>query len=105
LRGKAINTPNRPFKGVGAQASRRCPLAWIYPLAWTMYGLIVTQYVDLEDPITVPSESKQMINYYVTYHFGYHRDFMPVVAHVLVLFATFLAFMYVVYIKRLNFQQ
>jgi hypothetical protein len=70
-----------------------------------MYGLIVTQYGDLEDPITVPSESKQKISYYVTYHFGYHRDFMPVVAHVLVLFATFLAFMYVVCMKRLNFQQ
>jgi hypothetical protein len=32
-----------------------------FPMAWTMYGLIVTQYGDLEDPITVPGESKQKI--------------------------------------------
>jgi hypothetical protein len=70
-----------------------------------MYGLIVTQNGDLEDPITVPSESKQKISYYVTHHFGYHRDFMLDVAPILVLFATFLAFMYAVCIKRLNFQQ
>jgi hypothetical protein len=56
-------------------------------------------------PITIPSESKQKVRYYVTHHFGYHRDFMPVVAPILVLFATFLAFMYAVSIKRLNFHQ
>jgi hypothetical protein len=70
-----------------------------------MYGLIVTQYRDLEVPITVLGESKQNINYYVTHHFGYHRDFMLVVAPVLMLFATFLTFRYAVCIKRLNFQQ
>jgi hypothetical protein len=70
-----------------------------------MYGLIVTQYGDLEDPIIVPGESKHKISYYVTHHFGYHKDFMPAVAPVLVLFAIFLALMYAVCIKRLNFQQ
>jgi hypothetical protein len=78
---------------------------WICPLAWTVYGLIVTQYGDLQDPITVPGESNQTISYYITHHFGYHRDFMPVVAPVLVLFAVFFAFMYAVCIKKLNFQQ
>ncbi|OEL16174.1 ABC transporter G family member 42 [Dichanthelium oligosanthes] len=78
---------------------------WICPMAWTVYGLIVTQYGDLEEFISVPGESKQKISYYVTHHFGYHRDFMPVVAPVLVLFAVFFAFMYAVCIKKLNFQQ
>ncbi|CAD6336580.1 unnamed protein product [Miscanthus lutarioriparius] len=78
---------------------------WICPLAWTVYGLIVTQYGDLQNSITVPGEDKQTISHYVTNHFGYHRDFMPVVAPVLVLFAAFFAFMYAVCIKKLNFQQ
>jgi ABC-type multidrug transport system permease subunit len=78
---------------------------WICPLAWTVYGLIVTQYGDLEEVIEVPGESKQTISYYVTHHFGYHMNFMPVVAPVLVLFAAFFAFMYAVCIKKLNFQQ
>ncbi|WVZ79813.1 hypothetical protein U9M48_027347 [Paspalum notatum var. saurae] len=78
---------------------------WICPLAWTVYGLIVTQYGDLEQTISVPGEERQMISYYVRHHFGYHRDFMPVVAPVLVLFAVFFAFMFAVCIKKLNFQQ
>lgn len=78
---------------------------WICPLAWTVYGLIVTQYGDLEIPISVPGESEQTISYYITHHFGYHRNFMPVVAPVLVLFAAFFAFMYAICIKKLNFQQ
>ena len=78
---------------------------WICPLAWSVYGLIVTQYGDLEEVIEVPGQSKQTISYYVTHHFGYHRNFMPVVAPVLVLFAAFFAFMYAVWIKKLNFQQ
>jgi hypothetical protein len=36
----------------------------------------MTQYGDLEDPITVPGESKQKISYYVTHRFGNLRDFM-----------------------------
>ncbi|KAK3130632.1 hypothetical protein QOZ80_6BG0495930 [Eleusine coracana subsp. coracana] len=78
---------------------------WICPLAWTVYGLIVTQYGDLQEIITVPGQSNQTISYYVTHHFGYHRSFMAVVAPVLVLFAVFFAFMYAICIKKLNFQQ
>nr|CAB3470669.1 unnamed protein product [Digitaria exilis] len=78
---------------------------WICPMAWTVYGLIATQYGDLEETITVPGQDPQRISYYVTHHFGYHTNFMPVVAPVLVLFAAFFAFMYAVCIKKLNFQQ
>ncbi|VAI77392.1 unnamed protein product [Triticum turgidum subsp. durum] len=77
---------------------------WICPLAWTVYGLIVTQYGDMEDIITVPGQSNQTISYYITHHFGYHRSFMAVVAPVLVLFAVFFAFMYALCLKKLNFQ-
>ncbi|XP_062178966.1 ABC transporter G family member 42-like [Phragmites australis] len=78
---------------------------WICPLAWTVYGLIVTQYGDLEEIISVPGQPNQTISYYITHHFGYHRNFMVVVAPVIVLFAVFFAFMYAVCIKKLNFQQ
>ncbi|VAI89895.1 unnamed protein product [Triticum turgidum subsp. durum] len=77
---------------------------WICPLAWTVYGLIVTQYGDMEDTITVPGQPNQTISYYITHHFGYHRSFMAVVAPVLVLFAVFFAFMYALCLKKLNFQ-
>ncbi|URE29728.1 Pleiotropic drug resistance protein [Musa troglodytarum] len=79
---------------------------WICPLQWTVYGLIVTQYGDLEEQISVPG-SKDLVRTkdYVKDHFGYHTDFMPVVAIVLVGFAVFFAFMFAYCIRKLNFQQ
>ncbi|KAJ0964794.1 hypothetical protein J5N97_025932 [Dioscorea zingiberensis] len=79
---------------------------WICPLAWTVYGLIVTQYGDLEDLIFVPGElEKKRIKDYVKDYFGYNPDFMGVVATVLVGFSVFFAFMFAICIKKLNFQQ
>uniref|UniRef100_A0A6V7QQA9 ABC transporter domain-containing protein n=1 Tax=Ananas comosus var. bracteatus TaxID=296719 RepID=A0A6V7QQA9_ANACO len=79
---------------------------WICPLAWTVYGLIVTQYGDLEDTIDVPGQPQpQQIKEYIRHHFGYHTDFIGVVAIVLVGFAVFFAFMFAFCIKKLNFQQ
>ncbi|RZS15255.1 hypothetical protein BHM03_00047068 [Ensete ventricosum] len=78
---------------------------WICPLQWTVYGLIVTQYGDLESYITVAGRSDQKIKNYVKDYYGYNTDFMPVVAMVLVGFAVFFAFMFALCIKKLNFQQ
>ena len=72
-------------------------------MAWTVYGLIVTQYEDLEDIIRVPGEPNQMIKSYVKDHFGYDLDFMGVVAGVLAGFAVFFAIMFAYCIKSLNF--
>ncbi|KAJ8638657.1 hypothetical protein MRB53_012924 [Persea americana] len=78
---------------------------WICPVAWTVYGLIVSQYGDLEGMIDVPGGGKQSIKSYVHDHFGYDNDFMGPIAAVLVCFAVFFAFMYAYCIKVLNFQQ
>lgn len=74
-------------------------------MAWTVYGLIVSQYGDVEDMIKVPGQQDQSIKSYVQDHFGYDSDFMGPVAAVLVGFAVFFAFMYAYCIKVLNFQQ
>ncbi|KAF3333372.1 ABC transporter G family member 42 [Carex littledalei] len=78
---------------------------WMCPLSWTVYGLIVSQYMDLEVDIDVPGDGKQPMKLYITNHFGYREDFMPVVAVVLVVFCVFFAFMYAYCIKKLNFQR
>ncbi|KAK9130975.1 hypothetical protein Sjap_011462 [Stephania japonica] len=78
---------------------------WICPVAWTVYGLIITQYGDLEDLIEVPSGGKMMIKDYVEQQFGFKRSFIGPVAGVLVGFAAFFAFLYAYCIKALNFQQ
>ncbi|KAG5537773.1 hypothetical protein RHGRI_025026 [Rhododendron griersonianum] len=78
---------------------------WICPVAWTVYGLIVTQYGDVEDTIKVPGMTYDpTIKWYVQNHYGYESDFIGPVAGVLVAFAAFFAFMYAYCIKTLNFQ-
>jgi ABC-type multidrug transport system permease subunit len=78
---------------------------WICPVAWTVYGLIVSQYGDVEDDIIVPGMAKNStIKWYVESHFGYNPNFMGVVAAVLVGFSVFFAFMYSFLIRKLNFQ-
>ncbi|KAK2971133.1 hypothetical protein RJ640_008557 [Escallonia rubra] len=79
---------------------------WICPVAWTVYGLIVSQYGDIEETIEVPGVvPNPSISWYVENHFGYDLDFMGPVAAVLVGFTVFFAFMYALCIRVLNFQQ
>ncbi|KAL0463859.1 UNVERIFIED_CONTAM: ABC transporter G family member 36 [Sesamum latifolium] len=78
---------------------------WICPVAWTVYGLIIGQYGDVQTTIRVAGTSTQpMIKQYIQDHFGYDPNFKGPVAAVLVGFAVFFAFMYAYCIKTLNFQ-
>ncbi|XP_065866240.1 ABC transporter G family member 29-like [Euphorbia lathyris] len=78
---------------------------WICPVAWTVYGLIVSQYRDIDDTIRAPGlEPDPSIKWYIMHHYGYDPDFMGAVAGVLVAFTVFFAFMFAFCIKFLNFQ-
>ncbi|ESW22604.1 hypothetical protein PHAVU_005G166500 [Phaseolus vulgaris] len=77
---------------------------WICPVAWTVYGLIVSQYRDVEIDIIVPGGSNQTIKHYIEDHYGFKPDFMGPVAIVLVAFPVFFAFVFAFSIKTLNFQ-
>ncbi|KAA3479321.1 ABC transporter G family member 29-like isoform X1 [Gossypium australe] len=78
---------------------------WICPMAWTVYGLITSQYGDDERTIKVPGmKLDPTIKWYLEHHFGFHHDFLWAVAVVLVVFPLFFAFMFGLCIKLLNFQ-
>uniref|UniRef100_A0A6N2N8C3 ABC transporter domain-containing protein n=1 Tax=Salix viminalis TaxID=40686 RepID=A0A6N2N8C3_SALVM len=78
---------------------------WICPVAWTVYGLIVSQYGDVQDTIKVPGyDYNPQIKFYIQDHFGYDPDFMGPVAVVLVGFTLFFAFLFAFCIRTLNFQ-
>ncbi|KAK4479596.1 hypothetical protein RD792_015114 [Penstemon davidsonii] len=79
---------------------------WICPMAWSVYGLIVSQYGDVEDTIRVPGETiKPSIKAFIEDHFGYNLNFMGPAAAVLICFTFLFAFMYAYCIKALNFQK
>ncbi|XP_027336297.1 ABC transporter G family member 36-like [Abrus precatorius] len=78
---------------------------WICPVAWTVYGLIVSQYRDIEENIFVPGSSRNFtVKSYIEHQYGFKSDFMGPVAAVLVAFTVFFAFVFSFCIKALNFQ-
>jgi hypothetical protein len=78
---------------------------WICPVAWTVYGLIVSQYHDIDDPIRVLGATENFtVKGYIEHHYGFKPDFMGPVAGVLVGFTCFFAFIFAFCIKALNFQ-
>jgi len=78
---------------------------WICPVAWTVYGLILSQYGDVERTILVPDTfPNPSIKSYIEKTYGYKPDFMGPVAGVLVGFTVFFAFMFAYCIRTLNFQ-
>lgn len=79
---------------------------WICPVAWTVYGLIVSQYGDVMATINVPGRAgaDPSIKVYIQENFGYDPDFMGQVAAVLVGFTVFFAFLFAFCIRTLNFQ-
>ncbi|TQE12215.1 hypothetical protein C1H46_002140 [Malus baccata] len=78
---------------------------WICPVAWTVYGLIVTQYGDIEETIKAPGYTPDpTVKWYLKDRYGFESDFKGPVAGVLVGFGVFFAFMFAFCIRKLNFQ-
>ncbi|XP_057725255.1 ABC transporter G family member 29-like isoform X1 [Arachis stenosperma] len=78
---------------------------WICPVAWTVYGLIVSQYRDVTKEILVlGTNNHTAIKDYIEDHYGFKSDFMGPVAVVLVAFTLFFAFIFAYCIRALNFQ-
>lgn len=76
---------------------------WICPVAWTIYGLITSQYGDVETEIFGGAPGLT-VKQYIKDQYGYESDFMGPVAAVLVGFAVFFAFVFAFCIRTLNFQ-
>ncbi|KAI0523961.1 hypothetical protein KFK09_003325 [Dendrobium nobile] len=73
---------------------------WVCPLAWTLYGLISSQYGDDNNLL----DTNETVAEFVKSYFGYRHDYLGVVAVVVILFASFFAIMFGVAIKFLNYQ-
>ncbi|KAK9054723.1 hypothetical protein SSX86_025802 [Deinandra increscens subsp. villosa] len=78
---------------------------WICPMAWTVYGCIVSQYHDADQLIKVPGQTPDpTMSGFITDYYGFELDFMGPVAAVLVGFCVFFAFLYAFFLRTLNFQ-
>ncbi|KAM0925307.1 hypothetical protein ACQ4PT_004280 [Festuca glaucescens] len=75
---------------------------WLSPIAWTLNGLVTSQFGD----VTAKFESNGVqVSEFVESYFGFHHDFLWVVAVVVVSFAVLFAFLFGLSIKLFNFQK
>lgn len=73
---------------------------WVCPLAWSLYGLTVSQFGEVEDVLDTGETTKDFLKSY----FGFRHEFVCVVAVVMVGWAVVFAFLFAVFIKILDFQ-
>ncbi|XP_004498643.1 pleiotropic drug resistance protein 1-like [Cicer arietinum] len=74
---------------------------WVCPVAWTLYGLVASQYGDNMDTL----ENGQRVEEFVKSYFGFEHDFLGVVAIVVAGFSVLFALVFTFSIKVFNFQK
>ncbi|KAJ0744241.1 putative ABC-type sulfate transporter [Helianthus annuus] len=74
---------------------------WANPIAWTLYGLIVSQFGDYDDVLT----NGETVKGYLRRYLGFRHDFLGAVAAVHVGLVVVFAFIFAYCIKSFNFQK
>ena len=79
---------------------------WVCPVAWTLYGLITTQFGDVTS-LVIPSDGSPPITVkeYVKNTFGMTSDMVGPAVAMPVVFTVVFAAVFAVGIKCFNFQQ
>ncbi|WCJ40642.1 ABC transporter G family member 40 [Euphorbia peplus] len=74
---------------------------WICPVAWTLYGLIASQFGDVKEKL----ETGLTVEEFVRDYFGFRHDFVRVVAAIVLGFVVLFAFTFAAAVKMFNFQR
>ncbi|WJX79095.1 transcription factor [Trifolium repens] len=78
--------------------------SWANPVAWSLYGLVASQYGDIKHNIET-SDGRQTVEGFVRNYFGFKHDFLGVVAVANVAFPIVFALVFAISIKMFNFQR
>ncbi|KAG9150960.1 hypothetical protein Leryth_003090 [Lithospermum erythrorhizon] len=78
---------------------------WACPVAYTLYGMLVSQFGDLETIMTEPEPGNVPIKQFLEDYFGFERDFLGVCAAMVLVFTGLFAFIFAFSIKAFNFQR
>ncbi|XP_027114927.2 pleiotropic drug resistance protein 3 [Coffea arabica] len=80
---------------------------WLYyitPTAWTLNGMLTSQYGDIQKEIDVFGETKTIAAFLRDYY-GFHHDRLPLVAFISILYPLTFAVVFAFCIQNLNFQK
>ncbi|PUZ59878.1 hypothetical protein GQ55_4G078800 [Panicum hallii var. hallii] len=78
---------------------------WLCPVAWSLYGMVVSQYGDDVDTPLFDGVSNTTVAKFVSDYFGYKCSFLGVVAVVVAAFGLLFALLFGLAIMKLNFQR
>lgn len=73
---------------------------WSCPVAWTLYGLVASQFGDVKETL----ETGETVEDFVRSYFGFRHEFLGVVAVVIVGIPLLFGLIFALSIKALNFQ-
>ena len=76
---------------------------WTCPVAWSLYGLVASQFGDVQDQLS--DKNGQTVAEFVTSYFGFKHDFLGVVAGMHVGFVVMFVFIFAFSIRAFNFQK
>ncbi|KAK9066079.1 hypothetical protein SSX86_015481 [Deinandra increscens subsp. villosa] len=75
---------------------------WGNPMAWTIYGMVASQFGDFDTPLEGSTET---VKGYLDRYYGYKHDFLGAIAGVHVGLVLFFAFIFAYCIRVFNFQK
>ncbi|PKA53837.1 Putative pleiotropic drug resistance protein 7 [Apostasia shenzhenica] len=75
---------------------------WVCPVYWTLYGLIASQYGDVDE---LMEDSQLPVKIFIEDFFGYKHDFLGVVAAVEIALPILFASIFAFAIQKFNFQK
>lgn len=79
---------------------------WANPIAWSLYGLLTSQYGDLDEPMKLwDGVHSVSIRKFLRDYFEYRHDFLGIAGIMVVSFCVLFAFIYAFAIKSFNFQR
>uniref|UniRef100_N1QXR1 ABC transporter G family member 32 n=1 Tax=Aegilops tauschii TaxID=37682 RepID=N1QXR1_AEGTA len=79
---------------------------WANPVSWTLYGLLTSQFGDLDQPLLLADGIRTTtVVAFLEEHFGFRHDFLGVVATMVVGFCVLFAVVFALAIRNLNFQR
>ncbi|KAL8125646.1 hypothetical protein AgCh_013056 [Apium graveolens] len=78
---------------------------WASPVAWTIYGLVVSQVGDKDSALEVPGATNVTVKAYIKENLGYDNNFLPVVIIAHIGWVLLFLFVFAYGIKFLNYQR
>ncbi|XP_068647908.1 ABC transporter G family member 32-like [Aristolochia californica] len=79
---------------------------WANPVAWSLCGLLTSQYGDVNEPIKLTDGSHSVtVSKFLKDHFGYRHDFLGLAGLMVVGFSVIFAVIFAFAIKAFNFQK